>query len=111
MGRLSGKVALITGAGTGIGRATALLYAREGAKVVVGDIRPADGEETVRAIAVDGGDAAFVTADVGDPSQVQALVAATEEAYDALHVVTANAGILGRTAPFEELDEDEVRRV
>lgn len=95
MNRLEGKVAVVTGAGTGLGREIALLYAAEGARVVVGDIREQEGEDVVAAIREAGGEALFVKTDVSDSAAVEALVAAAERAYGALHIMTANAGILG----------------
>ncbi|MGH2388908.1 MAG: SDR family NAD(P)-dependent oxidoreductase, partial [Chloroflexota bacterium] len=83
-GQFSGKAALVTGAGSGIGRASALALAREGAQVVVADIAPAGGEETVRQITSAGGEARFVRADVAQASEVEALVAATVAAYGRL---------------------------
>jgi NAD(P)-dependent dehydrogenase (short-subunit alcohol dehydrogenase family) len=108
--RLSGRVAIVTGAGSGIGRETALLYAEEGARVVVGDIRSDDGEATVQAIADAGGDAIFVAVDVSKSDDVQELVGAAKSEYGALHVMTANAGILGRAATksFVETSEKEL---
>jgi len=75
MGTFAGKVALITGAGNGIGRASAMLFAREGAKVVVADVIVEAGEQTAKLIQNGGGDAIFVAADVSDAAQVSALVA------------------------------------
>jgi NAD(P)-dependent dehydrogenase (short-subunit alcohol dehydrogenase family) len=111
--RLEGKVAIVTGGGTGIGRATAQLYAQEGAKVVVADIRAEDAEETMRSIRDSGGEATFVSADVSRGSDVEGLVGQTEELYGALHVVTANAGILGRASmtPLVDLSEEDVEQV
>lgn len=78
-GRLDGKVALVTGGGSGIGQATALIFTREGAKVVVADITVAGGEETVRQIQAGGGDATFVKTDVSKAAEVEALVNKTVE--------------------------------
>ena len=99
-----GKVALVTGGSTGIGRATALLFAQHGAKVVVGDIDPA-GEKTAAAIKQDGGDAVFVRTDVRDASQVQNLVETAVKTYGGLHCAFNNAGVLPPTAPLVEMDE------
>lgn len=93
--RLQGKVAAVTGGANGIGRAIALLYAAEGARVVVADIRAEDGEETVAAIRSLGGEAIFVDTDVRVGDDLRALVEAAEGSYGALHIMTANAGILG----------------
>ncbi|MFO7589925.1 MAG: SDR family oxidoreductase [Acidimicrobiia bacterium] len=93
MQRLRGKVALITGAGNGMGRAAALLFAAEGARVVVVDSVPEAGAATVTAVEAAGGDASFVAADVSDESQVEAMVAFTTTTYGALHVLYNNAGI------------------
>ena len=93
MTRLAGKVALITGAGNGMGRAAALLFASEGARVVVADAVEDGGNATVDAVRAAGGDAAFVQVDVSDEAQVQAMVAFAMEQYDALHIIYNNAGI------------------
>ncbi len=91
--QLENKVALITGAGSGIGRESALLFAREGARVVVADVDEERGEETVRLIRDAGGEAAFVRADVSKAEDVQAMVAFAEERYGQLDVLFNNAGI------------------
>jgi NAD(P)-dependent dehydrogenase (short-subunit alcohol dehydrogenase family) len=91
--RLSNKVALITGAASGIGRESALLFAREGAKLVVCDVNEAAGKQTVEQIEAAGGTAIFVRADVSNSADVQAMVAAAESSYGALHILFNNAGI------------------
>ena len=113
MNRLEGKVAVVTGAGTGLGRSIAELYAQEGAAVVVAEIRADDGLETVARIAQAGGRAMFVETDVCKSADVVRAVAEAERAYGALHIMTANAGILGRGAhkPLVELEDDEIEEV
>jgi meso-butanediol dehydrogenase/(S,S)-butanediol dehydrogenase/diacetyl reductase len=92
--RLEGKVAIITGGGSGIGRATAELFAREGAKVVVADYKAEIGRETVRAIKDAGGEALFVEVDVSDSAQVKRLVQSTLDAYGGINILFNNAGVL-----------------
>jgi NAD(P)-dependent dehydrogenase (short-subunit alcohol dehydrogenase family) len=105
--RLEGKVALATGASSGIGRATALAFAREGAKVVVADILVEDGEETVRLIKEAGGEAIFVKCDVRNRAEAEALIDTAVSTSGALHCAFNNAGIEGRMAPAPDFDEDE----
>lgn len=93
MGRLDNKVALITGAGNGMGRAAAILFANEGAKVVAADWDHASAKETVGVIQASGGAALAVKVDVSNAEQVEAMIAATDEAFGALHVMYNNAGI------------------
>ena len=92
-GRLEGKVALITGAASGIGRESALLFAREGARVLVADLDLAAGEATVAAIANSGGAARAIRCDVARGADHEAAVAAAESTFGALHVLFNNAGI------------------
>jgi NAD(P)-dependent dehydrogenase (short-subunit alcohol dehydrogenase family) len=91
--RLKDKVALITGAGSGIGREAALLFAKEGARVVAVDMNDAAGEETVAAVEKSGGRATFAHADVSRPSEVEAMVATAKKTYGRLNVLFNNAGI------------------
>ena len=100
-----GKVALITGAGNGIGRASALGFARDGAKVVVVDRDTAGGEGTAGIIRQQGGEALFVTADVTKSTDVQAYVKAALDAFGAIDCFHNNAGIEGNVAPTAEYDE------
>jgi NAD(P)-dependent dehydrogenase (short-subunit alcohol dehydrogenase family) len=100
-----GKVALITGAGNGIGRATAVGFARDGARVVVVDRDTAGGEGTVGIIRQQGGEALFVTADVTKSADVQAYVKAALDAYGTIDCFHNNAGIEGNVAPTAEYDE------
>lgn len=106
-GRLAGKVALITGAGGGQGRAAALLFAAEGAKVVVTDVKTEGGAETVQLVKAAGGQAAFCVTDVSQAAQVEAAVQFTVETYSALHIMYNNAAVLHRKdALVTNLDED-----
>ncbi|MCX7061259.1 MAG: SDR family oxidoreductase [Nevskia sp.] len=93
MGRVQGKVALVTGAAKGIGQACALLLAKEGAKVVVSDLDRAAGEAVAAKIVADGGEAQFIQQDVTDEASWPATIAATEARFGALHVLVNNAGI------------------
>ena len=92
MPRLDGKVAVVTGAGTGIGRATARLFAQEGARVVVAELDAAAGEQTAQLIVQAGGEAIAVTTDVTEPDSIQATIDQTVRHYGALHVLHNNAG-------------------
>ena len=92
MPRLEGKVALITGAGTGIGRATAQLMAGEGAKVVVAELNAAAGEQTAQLIHQAGGNAIAIPTDVTDPDSIKAAVDKAVQHYGALHILHNNAG-------------------
>lgn len=91
--RLAGKVALITGAGAGIGRASALRFAAEGARVMVVDWNPAGGRETVAQVHAQGGEAIFVAADVSREEDVQRMVAAAVESYARLDILFNNAAV------------------
>jgi len=105
-GLVTGKVALVTGSSSGIGRASALAFAREGAQVVVSDVSVAGGEETVRLIQQAAGEAVFVKADVSQPAEVEALIAKTVETYGRLDCAHNNAGIAGRTARVADDTEE-----
>jgi len=89
----SGKVALITGAGSGIGRATALLLAENGASIVIADVNDGGGNETVEMVKAAGGEAAFVRADVTSRDDVTAMVAFVKETYGGLDIAHNNAGV------------------
>ncbi len=92
--RLKDKVALITGAGNGIGRATALLFAKEGAAVVVSDVADAAGEQTVADIQAAGGQAVYVHADVSKATDSERMVQVAEQTFGKLNVLFNNAGIM-----------------
>jgi NAD(P)-dependent dehydrogenase (short-subunit alcohol dehydrogenase family) len=109
--RLEGKVAIITGAGSGIGREAALLFAREGAKVVVSDYVSEAGEETVRQIKESGGEAIFIKTDVSKASDAERMVEKTIEEYGKLDILHNNAGILGKVAFVGDATEDDWDRV
>jgi len=104
--RLSGKVAIVTGGSSGIGRATAIELARQGAKVVVAARRESEGEETVRQVKATGSDGLFVRTDVTQAAEVEALINQTLEAYGSLNCVFNNAGA-GKAAPLVELSEQD----
>jgi 3(or 17)beta-hydroxysteroid dehydrogenase len=93
MGRLDSKVAIVTGSAEGIGKATAILFAKEGAKVVVADINETKGQEVVDEIKQAGGDAIFFLLDVTNEKQWQSLMKMTTDKYGKLNVVVNNAGI------------------
>ena len=92
MSRLSGKVALITGASSGLGRVGAERFAAEGAKIVIADIT--GGDDVVEAISASGGDAAFVACDVTNPDSVENAVNFAVETFGGLHVLYNNAGVM-----------------
>lgn len=98
MGTIKDKVAIITGASSGIGKATALLFAKEGAKVVVSDIDEKKGKEVVKEINDKGGDSIFVKADSSSAEDNKRLVENTVEKFGALHIAVNNAGIGGPQA-------------
>jgi NAD(P)-dependent dehydrogenase (short-subunit alcohol dehydrogenase family) len=93
--KLEGKVALITGAATGIGRATALLFAKEGARVVVADTNQKDADETVQRIKGDGGEAFFAYTNLLNVTEIEKMVRTTVATYGKLHIFYHNAGVAG----------------
>ena len=104
--KLDGKVAIVTGGSSGIGRATAVAFAKEGAKVVVAARRTPEGEETVRQAKEAGGEALFVQADVTKAADIEALVNKTLETYGRLDCAFNNAGS-GKANPLTEMSESD----
>ena len=111
MADFDGKVALVTGGGVGIGRATALAFAREGAKVVIGNRSVERGEEVVKAIQVGGGQASFLRTDVISEDDVRALVEHAVSTYGRLDVAFNNAGVEGLVTPLADQTDDNFRYV
>ncbi len=102
MGRVSGKVAIVTGAAKGLGEATAKALAREGAKVVCSDLDEAGGQAVADAIANEGGAATFIRHDVVNEAEWEAVVKHAEDRFGGLHVLVNNAGIAPEGGPIEE---------
>jgi NAD(P)-dependent dehydrogenase (short-subunit alcohol dehydrogenase family) len=109
--QFSGKVALVTGAASGIGRACARLFAERRASVIVSDVAPEGGEETVRLIEEAGGKAAFIKADVSVAREVEALADGAMETFGRLDCAVNNAGIEGLLAPTADYPEETWNRV
>lgn len=108
--RLAGKVAVVTGAAQGLGRACAECMAAEGAKVVVSDVNADGGMRVAQTIRDDGGDAHFIACDVGDKAQVDGLIAGAVDLYGRIDCAVANAGIV-KFADFLDLAEDDFDQV
>jgi NAD(P)-dependent dehydrogenase (short-subunit alcohol dehydrogenase family) len=104
--QLENKVALITGGTTGIGRDTAVLFAREGAKVVFSGRREAEGRETLKLVRAEGGDGHFARSDVSKAADVESLIRETVEKYGRLDVAFNNAGVEGKWVPLIEQTEE-----
>jgi len=107
MKRLEGKVSIVTGGGSGIGRGISLRFAAEGSKVTVAEIISKNGKETVSMIKDAGGEAIFVETDVSRASDIEKMVKSTIEAFGAIHILCNNAGILSLEPPLiSELTEE-----
>jgi NAD(P)-dependent dehydrogenase (short-subunit alcohol dehydrogenase family) len=101
---LTGKVAIVTGGSTGIGRAVSLLFARHGAKVVIGDVNP-EGRETVETIEREGGTALFVETDAREARQIDNLVATAAKTYGGLHRRWRKGPFLAKRTPNNKANE------
>src|SRR5262245_23120420 len=108
---MQGKVVIVTGGASGIGRATAIAFAREGATVVIGDLDKTGGENTVAGIKDGGGNAMFVRVDVGTAADVQTLVRKTVETYGGLDYAFNNAGLVGSYAGIVDTPQEDWDRV
>lgn len=104
--RLMNKIALVTGAGSGMGRASAILFSKEGAKISIVDIDSNTGQQTVESIKQEGGEAIFVHADVSKSSDVERMIKSTLDTYGRLDILFNNAGIPMAFTPIEEVQED-----
>jgi NAD(P)-dependent dehydrogenase (short-subunit alcohol dehydrogenase family) len=109
--KLKGKVALVTGAGSGMGQAIAVLFAREGAKVSVVDIDAARGQQTVALIEQGKGQGKFVNADVSKTADVASMIKTTVAAYGRLDILVNNAGVPMGPTPIDEVAEDLYERI
>src|ERR1700678_3169738 len=111
MGILEGKVALITGAGSGIGRATSTIFAREGARLILADVVADAGQETLQAVKQTGAEAVFLQTDVAQASAVEALIAKAVATYGRLDCAFNNAGIEGAGALTHKCTMENWNRV
>lgn len=109
--RLQNKVAVVTGAGSGMGKAIAVLYAQEGAKVVVSDINEGTAQETVNEIKAQGGEAIAVVANVAKEEDIQNLIDTAVSTYDTVDILVNNAGIMDGMQPAGEIEDELWERV
>lgn len=109
--RLNGKIAIVTGAGSGFGEGIAKRFAQEGCRVIVNDLKPEGGERVAHEITVAGGAAKFVQADVSRDADVARLVRCAIETYGGLQIVVNNAGTTHRNRPMLEVSEQEFDRI
>ena len=110
-GRLNGKVAIITGAASGIGRATAILFAREGAKIVLADVHEEGLKETLKLVKKEGGDAITKRTNVAIEEEVKGLIDLALRTYSRIDILCNNAGIAGRITNLDEQSADDWRKV
>jgi NAD(P)-dependent dehydrogenase (short-subunit alcohol dehydrogenase family) len=111
MMNFTGKVAMITGSGSGLGRAAAILFAKQGAKVVVSDVNIEGGLQTVQTIVEAGGEATFIACDVANEDQVNSLIAKTIDTYGRLDAAVNNAGIGGAWIPSHKYNLENFEKV
>ena len=111
MGKLDGKVAIVTGAASGMGKAIANLYAQEGAKVVVSDLNLEGAQETVKEIEANGGSAFAIQTNVAFEEDVNTLVDSTVSTYGTVDILVNNAGIMDGFEPIGEIENDRFDRV
>lgn len=111
MKRLEDKIAIITGAGSGLGKETAQLFAQEGAKVVVSDVDEESGEKVVESITTNNGTAKFIKADTSDPEQMKNLIDNSVKECGGLHIAVNNAGISGAEQPVADYPVKDWRQV
>ena len=111
MNRLKDKIAVVTGASLGIGKATAIMFAKEGAKVAVTDVLDEEGQAVVSEIINNGGEASYWHLDVAKESEVESVMKSVYEKWGGLNILVNNAGISGANAPTDEITEEEWNRV
>lgn len=109
--RIEGKVAIVTGAASGIGKATAEVFAKQGAKVVVADINLTDAEKVAAGITESGGEAIAVKADVANAEDIEAMIALAVSEYETLDILVNNAGIMDNFEPAGDIEDAKWERV